>query len=109
MQSKFNKRGFILAAAAAVVACLPIGASFAAEKFPERTVTFVVPFPPGGPTDSMARVLAAELGKELGQSVIVDNKAGAGGNIGAEFVERSLEFVSKGIGHGVNAVQGCGR
>ena len=89
MQSKLNKRGFILAAAAAVVACLPIGASFAAEKFPERTVTFVVPFPPGGPTDSMARVLAAELGKELGQSVIVDNKAGAGGNIGAEFVERA--------------------
>ncbi|QNP49413.1 Bug family tripartite tricarboxylate transporter substrate binding protein [Diaphorobacter aerolatus] len=85
----FNKRGFVIALAATAAACLPVGKGIAAEKFPERTVSFVVPFPPGGPTDAMARVLAVELGKELGQSVIVENKAGAGGNIGAEFLERA--------------------
>ncbi|QIL79177.1 tripartite tricarboxylate transporter substrate binding protein [Diaphorobacter sp. HDW4A] len=85
----FKKRQFILAMTAAAAACLPMAKSLAAEKFPERTVMFVVPFPPGGPTDAMARVLAVELGKELGQSVIVENKAGAGGNIGAEYLERA--------------------
>src|SRR5438874_11668666 len=54
----------------------------AAQSFPSRPVTMVVPFPPGGNTDLMARALQTELSKALGQSVIISNKGGAAGTIG---------------------------
>jgi tripartite-type tricarboxylate transporter receptor subunit TctC len=53
-----------------------------AQTWPTRTVTFIVPFPPGGNIDVLARAVAAELSEKLGQQFIVDNRAGAGGNIG---------------------------
>jgi tripartite-type tricarboxylate transporter receptor subunit TctC len=54
--------------------------------WPNRAVTLVIPFPPGGPTDLIGRVLAKQLTAQLGQSVVVENKAGANGNIGGQAV-----------------------
>lgn len=59
------------------------------DQWPQRPLRFVVPYPPGGPLDTMARMLAEKVRDDLGQAVIVENKAGAGGNIGADLVARS--------------------
>src|SRR3954464_606024 len=70
--------------------CLAAAATFSAfAAYPEKTVTLVVPFPPGGSTDYIARAIAPKLQEKLGGSFIVDNKAGATGTIGAAFVKRA--------------------
>jgi len=78
-------------AAAAVLACACIAASPAvfAQAFPAKPARLVVPFPPGGPLDAVGRLLAQQLSERWGQSVVVENKPGAGGNIGADLVAKS--------------------
>jgi tripartite-type tricarboxylate transporter receptor subunit TctC len=60
-----------------------------AQKFPNKTIEWVVPYPPGGGTDTVARALAQTMGQSLGQSIIINNKPGAATNIGAEYVARA--------------------
>jgi tripartite-type tricarboxylate transporter receptor subunit TctC len=71
-----------------VSACCLALASFAAfAVYPEKPVTLVVPFPPGGSTDSIARLLGQKLQEKLGQNFVIDNRAGATGTVGAAFVK----------------------
>jgi tripartite-type tricarboxylate transporter receptor subunit TctC len=74
---------------AAFVAALAVTVSAFAAGYPDKTVTIVVPFPPGGSTDAIARVLTTKLPEKLGGSWIIDNKAGATGTIGAALVKRA--------------------
>lgn len=85
MSDRRMRRAFLLAMASSAAG----GAAWAQPAFPQKAVTLVVPFAPGGPTDAMARTLANAMRPVLGQAVVVDNKAGAGGNIGADLVARS--------------------
>jgi tripartite-type tricarboxylate transporter receptor subunit TctC len=64
-------------------------ATASAQTFPNRPIQLIVPFPPGGGTDVVARMVAPKMGEALGVGVIVTNRAGAGGNIGMEYAARS--------------------
>src|ERR1017187_9055071 len=60
-----------------------------AQAYPNKPIRLVVPFPPGGPTDILGRAVGMKLGELLGQPVIIDNRGGAGGGIGADNVAKS--------------------
>jgi tripartite-type tricarboxylate transporter receptor subunit TctC len=78
------------AASRAAAACLLlVGVAAHAAGYPERAVTLVVPFPPGGGTDTGARLVAQKLSQRWGQQVVVDNKGGAAGQIGADLVAKA--------------------
>jgi len=82
-----NRQHFLLCAAAATL--LGLGTGARAEPWPARPITVVIPFPPGGTLDVVGRLLAQKLGQQLGQTVIVDNRAGGAGTIGASAVARA--------------------
>lgn len=83
---KFNRSLKYLIAVGAVVL---FAAPSYAQKFPDRPITLVAPFPPGGTTDVLARSIAQEMSKSIGQQVIVENRAGASGMIGAGYVAKA--------------------
>jgi tripartite-type tricarboxylate transporter receptor subunit TctC len=87
-----SRRSFTVGAvslAAVLVTGLTVAAPAAAQTYPTRTITIVVPFPAGGTTDILARIVGQGLPKELGQPVVIDNRAGAGGNIGGALVAKA--------------------
>ncbi|HEY8359546.1 MAG TPA: tripartite tricarboxylate transporter substrate-binding protein [Ramlibacter sp.] len=77
-----------LLAGALLAAALPLSA-LAQADYPNKAITIVVPFPAGGPTDASARMYAKAMGDALGQAVVIDNRAGAGGTVGSAFVARA--------------------
>ncbi len=88
MEAMLTTRRHSLAVLAAL-ALLPLSFLARAQAFPTRPVRFVVPYPPGGPLDAVARLLALRVGPQWSQPVIVENIAGAGGNIGAAAVAKA--------------------
>ena len=76
----------VMAAVAVLVATTPAAA---AQTYPDRPVRMIVPFPPGGSTDIVARVIAQKLSERLGQQIVVDNRGGAGGIIGMDLVAKA--------------------
>ncbi len=78
-----------LTAALAGLTLVTLAPAGARADYPERTITLIVPFPAGGPTDIIARIVSIAFQKSLGQSVIVDNRGGGGGNIGIGIVARA--------------------
>ncbi len=84
-------RGYALQAFAAIVltSVLASSAARARDDYPSRPVQMIIPFAAGGPTDIVGRVLGAKMGELLGQQFVVENKTGAGGNIGAEDVAKA--------------------
>jgi hypothetical protein len=81
-----HRRGIALVAA---IACLAFATVPVRADYPERPVKLVVPFPPGGALDVVGRIVVARMGPALGQSIVIDNRGGAGGALGAESVARA--------------------
>lgn len=79
---------FLKVAIGSAVALL-LSAVTAFAQYPDKPLRLVVPFPPGGPTDLIARVVAVGMAAELGQQVIIDNRGGAGGNVGTDLVAKA--------------------
>ncbi|MDW5314819.1 tripartite tricarboxylate transporter substrate binding protein [Rhizobium sp. PL01] len=83
------KRRTALALAMVAASALALGTAAQAQEFPDRPVTLVVPFAAGGSTDVVARIIGQKMSEDLGQQIVVENVAGAGGNLGADRVARA--------------------
>jgi tripartite-type tricarboxylate transporter receptor subunit TctC len=94
-----TRRTWIAQAGAAGLSISPLFAAHAADSWPTRPLRLVVPFAPGGSSEIVARAIAAEMGKTIGQSVFVDNKPGAAGNIAMQEVANSTDGHTLILGH----------
>src|SRR3546814_398556 len=74
-----------------VLSAMAIGMAAQAGQYPQKPINVVVPFPPGGPVDTLARILSKSMSASLGQQIIIENKPGAGGSIGAYQVARAAK------------------
>jgi tripartite-type tricarboxylate transporter receptor subunit TctC len=88
MHSPKRRATLAALALAPLATALPAGATTPGE-YPEKAVRLIVPFPPGGGADNLARLIMPRVAKALGQAIVIENKPGAGGNVGAEYVARA--------------------
>ena len=84
------RRRAVLHGAAATGLALAAGRAFANDPWPAKPVTLVVPFPAGGGTDAFARPLAAQFSKSTGKTLVIDNRGGAGGTVGASYAAKAV-------------------
>src|SRR6188768_3766803 len=88
------------------IGCVVAMSGVAAQDYPTKSIRFVLPFPPGGGTDTLARIVGAHLSKTMGQSMVMDNRPGAGANIGADIAAHSspdgYTLLMGNIAHAVN-------
>src|SRR5918911_1209973 len=78
-----------LAAALIAIACTAAELACAQTNYPTKPIRIISPFPPGGSVDAVARLIANDLAKPLGQQIVVDNRSGASGNIGMELAKNA--------------------
>ena len=83
-----SRRNLLIATLAVACCAIAVPAS-AQDKWPSKPITYIVPFPAGGTTDILARLIAQKLGPALGTTIVVDNKGGAGGSVGSEVASRA--------------------
>jgi tripartite-type tricarboxylate transporter receptor subunit TctC len=102
-----RRRSFLRALAVSAFACAALAAS--AQGYPGKAITVIVPFAAGGPTDTIARIMAQAMGKALGQAVVAENVAGAGGTIaGAKVAHSAPDGYTVAIGHvGTHVIAGA--
>src|SRR5262245_29687160 len=102
-----NSHAFVRACrVAALVLAAGAYSAVAAQTFPQKSIRFVVPFPPGGATDGLARILGEKMSEAWSQQVVIDNRAGAGGNIAAELAAKAppdgYTIIIVGMNHAAN-------
>src|SRR6476659_11256724 len=84
-----RRRALVLSGGALAAPMIAAGVARAADDWPNKPVRYVNVFPPGGPTDTLSRIVCNELAEMTGQQFIVDNKAGSGGNIGTDVIAKA--------------------
>ncbi|MBI3196273.1 MAG: hypothetical protein HYZ40_01950 [Rhodospirillales bacterium] len=84
-----RRRALVLSGTALAVPMITAGVARAADDWPNRSVRYVVPFPAGGPTDTLSRIVCAELTNLTGQTFVIENKSGNGGVLGADLVAKA--------------------
>ena len=89
MECNMRLKNWMLSSLVAAVAWFAIGNALAADVYPTRAIRWIVPYTPAGTTDILARIMGQRLGERLGQTVVIDNRPGAGNNIGTEIAVKA--------------------
>jgi tripartite-type tricarboxylate transporter receptor subunit TctC len=90
----FNHRMRYASISVALIAMCALASTALAQNYPAKTIRYIIAFPPGGSNDILARIIGARMTELMGQTVIIDNRPGGGGNIGVEAIARAAAETS---------------